>query len=89
MDNSIQLNQVLSLDLGTYTVTASTNSNSGPPSLGGIINSDLSANARYSISISIVPEPSSVTLAAIGVLGLVVAYFGRIRLAFQRSSLTN
>ena len=37
------------------------------------MNSDLSANASYSVSISIVPEPSSLTLAAIGVLWLVVA----------------
>ena len=70
-------------------VTASAHSFSGIPNffeVVGRINS-LSSNASYSVSISTVPEPSSVALAGVGAIVLVGAYLGRIRLAFQRVAL--
>jgi hypothetical protein len=87
-DSSIQIVRALSLASGTYTVATSAHANSGIFLIENNF-SGFKANASYSISVNIVPEPSSVTLATIGALGLVSAYFGRIRLAFQRSSLTN
>ena len=79
MDSSVHVLQALSLPSGTYTITASAHSFSGSPNFFETVNriNSLSSNASYSISISIVPEPSSLTLATIGVLGLVGAYFGR------------
>jgi hypothetical protein len=72
MDGIAQLNQNLSLEVGTYTVTASTHGDSGSPNLGAELNSDLSARANYSISISVVPEPSSLVLCAICTVALLL-----------------
>jgi hypothetical protein len=88
-DSSVNIIYALPLPSGTYTITASAHSFSGSTSFQETIGTGngLASNASYYISI--VPEPSSVILAAIGALGLVGAYFGRIRLACQCSSLTN
>ena len=66
MDSSAQLLQALSLPSGTYTVTASAHSDSGIPDFQTTVGNFLDSNASYSVSIRIVPEPSSLTLLVTG-----------------------
>jgi hypothetical protein len=71
-DNAVQFLQSLSLPSGTYTVTASVQSDSGLPDFETTIGNDLASSASYSVSVSVVPEPPSLALLATAAFVLMV-----------------
>jgi hypothetical protein len=75
---TVPFNEVLSLAAGTYTLSLTSSGNAATHSLGFF--TDGSFNGTYSVSLEIVPEPSSLALLLIGAFG-----FCQLRPVFCRA----